>query len=350
MKNKRIAGLDIIRSIAIFTVIAVHYLFNTNFYNMKLHGGGMIILSGMRHFLMICVPLFLLLTGYLNSKKEPTKEYYLGITKVLKSYIFISIICIFARAYIFKESHSIYYWIESIFSFRANGYSWYIEMFIGLYIIIPYLNILYKSLEIKKKKSYLIFVLITITIVPSILNGTLILGERVRLLPDWWVEFYPITYYFIGAYLKEYQPKLSTIKNIIYIGLTLLIQTSIYYLINEHRLFYKDYLGRYHSIFALILSVLVFLLFYQRDIKNKFFNKLTGTISVCSLDMYLLSYIIDIKVYQYIKPLTTNPKEHLIYMIPTIIFIFICAFILAYIKKILFDWVERNHHEKKLHN
>ena len=74
---KRITGLDIVRAVAILFVISVHFLLNTNFYQMPQKDGyGMIVLSFLRHLLLICVPLFIILTGYLNRNKEPNKEYY----------------------------------------------------------------------------------------------------------------------------------------------------------------------------------------------------------------------------------------------------------------------------------
>lgn len=104
---KRVAELDIIRALAAIFVVSVHYLLNTNFYSMNLSGKGMIILTFLRNFLLTCVPLFLLATGYLNRNKEPNKEYYKGIIKVIISYVFICIICIIFRKFYFGEEKKI---------------------------------------------------------------------------------------------------------------------------------------------------------------------------------------------------------------------------------------------------
>ena len=32
--------------------------------------------------------------------------------------------------------------------------------------------------------------------------------EYQRILPQWWRTLYPITYYFVGAYIGEFRPKL----------------------------------------------------------------------------------------------------------------------------------------------
>lgn len=342
MKNTRIAGLDIIKALAAFFVVSVHFLFNTRFYEMKLSGYGMIILTAVRHFLLTCVPLFLLATGYLNRNKEPNKEYYKGIIKVIISYVFICIICIIFRKFYFGEEKRLLAWIASIFNFSANGYSWYIEMYLGLFLLIPYLNILYKSLETKKRKTGLIITFIALTSLPTIINGIKLLDHRLFMLPDWWTATYPITYYFIGCYIAEFKPKLTTFKNIAYILLILLIHTSVYWAINEGGRFYKPYLGKYQNILTLMLAVLIFILLYNKDIKNNFLKKIIVLISTCSLDIYLFSYLIDMKVYGIVKPLTKTPKDHVLIMIPTVIIVFVLSFLLAQLKNIIFDLIQKN--------
>lgn len=341
MKNTRIAGLDIIKALAAFFVVSVHFLMNTKFYEMKLSGYGMIILTAVRHFLLTCVPLFLLATGYLNRNKEPNKEYYKGIIKVLISYVFICILCIIFRKFYFGEEKRLLAWAASIFNFSANGYSWYIEMYLGLFLLIPYLNILYKSLETKNRKAGLIFTFIALTALPSITNGIKVLDHRLFVLPDWWIAMYPITYYLMGCYIAEYKPKISTLKNIVYILLILLIHTSVYWVINEGGRFYKPFLGKYQNILTMMLAVLIFILFYDKDIKNKVIKKIIVLISTCSLDIYLFSYIIDLKIYSIIKPLLETPKDHVLMMAPTVIIVFVLSFILAQLKNIIFDFIQK---------
>ena len=73
---KRNLNLDLVRCVAIFFVISVHFLLNTSFYSTVVNGKKMFLLVVLRVIFMSCVPLFMILTGYLMNKKEPTKEYY----------------------------------------------------------------------------------------------------------------------------------------------------------------------------------------------------------------------------------------------------------------------------------
>ena len=82
-KNKKIIGLDIIRVIAVISVLCVHFFLNTKYYQTSINGIGMKLQYIVRNIFMICVPLFIILTGYLNKKKEYNKEFFKGLIEVL---------------------------------------------------------------------------------------------------------------------------------------------------------------------------------------------------------------------------------------------------------------------------
>ena len=89
---------------------------------------------------MICVPLFLLLTGYLMKNKELSIKYYKGIGNTLFVYVLASIACVlFKNIYYPNEHHNL---LLSILNFTGANYAWYIEMYIGLFFIIPFLNLI----------------------------------------------------------------------------------------------------------------------------------------------------------------------------------------------------------------
>ncbi len=224
LHKKRNINIDLIRCCAIFTVISVHFFRNSGFYAEPLIGWRMLLMTFMRTTFMICVPLFLLITGYLMNSKELNVKYYHGIIHTLQIYIVSTILCILFERYYLHNNLSIKYAVFSIFG-GDIAYSWYVEMYIGLFLLIPFLNILYHGLETQKRKQFLIITLLFCTACPSLLNifdlfnsdfwiRPSVSSTYVTLLPDWWTMLYPITYYYIGAYIKEYDIKLSTRKTI----------------------------------------------------------------------------------------------------------------------------------------
>lgn len=140
--GKRVLKLDIIRIFALFCVICVHFLLNSGFYDTEVSGIKMYCLILSRSLFIICVPLFLILTGYLMNRKTISKKYYRGISRTLIIYIICSIIySIFLKFYL-KEEMTIKIFIERLLNFTGTEYAWYIEMYIGLFLLIPFLNII----------------------------------------------------------------------------------------------------------------------------------------------------------------------------------------------------------------
>ena len=60
--------------------------------------------------------------------------------------------------------------IFGVFGFSSAPYAWYVEMYIGLFLLIPFLNGAYHSLTSKGQKRALICTMIVIAALPNILN------------------------------------------------------------------------------------------------------------------------------------------------------------------------------------
>lgn len=333
---KRILGLDLVRFFAILFVPSVHFFLNNGFYENKINGPGYMISLFFLFLYYIGVPLFLLLTGYLKRKKVLTKDYYKSIIRILVSYLFISFICSVVRKYFLHDDIRILRTIINIFNFKACDYSWYIEMYIGLFLFIPFLNTLYNNLNTKKNKQYLILTLIGVCSLSPVINYIRIDGVYLDVIPDWWGNLYPFIYYFIGCYIGEYKVKVDK-KRLIALGFSILFfyAYAVYYY-NHNQYFSYTFLWNHYSIFTISLAVVFFLLLYDVDIKSKFINKFVTSVSLLSLDIYLFSYLVDRFTYQYLNNYLKSPIEYLKYMIPIILFVFILSYILAFIKSLLF--------------
>lgn len=324
MKNRNI-NLDLIRTFAVFSVIAVHFFLNSGFYDVEIYGRKMIIMSTIRNFFMICVPLFLLLTGYLMGDKKPTKKYFLNISKVLYVYVFASIFCIAYNSVFLGYNFSIKNTIGTILNFTGAKYSWYINMYIGLYFLIPYLNLIYQNMKQKKEKQKFIMILVFTILMPSMCN------LKYQLLPNWWTGIYPIVYYFIGLYIKEYGLAIKKWICFIYIfALTLLLE-SISFIYSYETLFHWGIYNYYNSILVMIIAVLVFQFILKIDLNStpKSLKKIIMKISDASLGMYLLSYIFDNIYYNILNSNILNVTDRFIYMPLLVIIVFLSSFILS---------------------
>lgn len=63
-KATRALGLDLIRIIAFLSVISVHFFLHNDFYNLNPNNIFVYVATCFRNLFMICIPLFLMLSGY----------------------------------------------------------------------------------------------------------------------------------------------------------------------------------------------------------------------------------------------------------------------------------------------
>jgi len=287
-------GLDIVRCVAILFVIAGHFFLNTPFRDAMFSGPSMFLQGVGQTLFLVNVPLFLILTGYLNLNKTVSRGYYKGMLAVLTSYVAISLITIAVREYYFGEHLSPVQWILKITDFSAINYAWYIEMWIGLFLLTPFLNILWKNIASRRHKLILIATLYLLCALPDCFNR-----YGVRLVPGYWEAIYPCAFFFIGAYIREYQPSPSKLKLLLFITLCCLINPVF------NAVFVKNHtmvhlIGDGNGVIGMPLSAAVFLLLYNVKVSKQWLRKTFASISRRSLDMYLASYMFDLIVYAWL--------------------------------------------------
>lgn len=340
VKRKRELGIDVIKVVALLSVISVHFFSYIGFYDQPIYGKGMLILTTIRNFFMICVPLFLLATGYLMNRKKFDKKYYKGIVRVLYVYVIVSIICIIYSK-IKGDQSSIWHMVLSIFSFSAAGYSWYVEMYIGLFLIIPFLNLIYNNLENKKDKMILIFTMLFLTAIPDVINiynfenlnfwkNPAGIGSNL-LLPKYWTSLYPISYYFIGAFISEYKPKMNKKLNLLLIIVTTIFIGIFNFWYSFGKSFVWGSYQNYSSLFVVILSCLCFNLLINIDYSgwNNKIKKIIEIASSATLGAYLISEVFDKIIYSKLNESIVELKYKVIFYVIIVPVIFILSVLIS---------------------
>ena len=294
---QRICGLDLIRVCAIFFVIAGHFFtLNTSFKNVPFTGFSMFVQGIMNSVFMVGVPLFIMLTGYLNINKQPTKKYYKGMIRVLVAYIIFSIVTIAFRKLYLGENLSITQWILKIFNYSAIPYAWYIEMWIGLALLTPFLNYLWKAIPTIKEKLLLIASLFIMTSLPDLCNR-----YGMYIFPAYFAKAsYPLMFYFIGTFIREYQPIIKTRVGLFtLLAISLTMPTANILIFNGADI--VEITGGPGGVFYTWIAIAIFLMLYRRDIKFKPVKQWITHCSMVSLEMYLCCYIFDQLYYPYFK-------------------------------------------------
>lgn len=338
--SQRICGLDLIRVCAIFFVIAGHFFsLNTSFKNVPFTGISMFIQGVMHSVFMVGVPLFIMLTGYLNINKQPTKKYYKGMIRVLMAYVIFSILTIAFRKFYLGENLSLVQWGVKIFNYSAIPYAWYIEMWIGLALLTPFLNYLWKSIPSLKEKLLLIVSLFVMTSLPDLCNR-----YGMYVFPAYFAKAtYPLMFYFIGTFIREYQPIIKT-----KIGLFVIFTTSSITPLANLLIFNRggvdivEIAGGPGGVFYTWIAVAIFLMLYRRDIQTKLIKKWITNCSMVSLEMYLCCYIFDQLYYPYFKEyFYESQSQFLSWFFVIVPLCFISSYLVATVYNSLKDLIQK---------
>ena len=266
----------------------------------------MLLLVTIRQFLMICVPLFMVLTGYLMSRKELSRGYYKKIGHTIAIYLLASLACLLYRNLFTSKPLNLYESISGFFSFSAAPYGWYIEMYIGLFLLIPFLNLIWRNLKNKRQQLALIGTLVFLSSLPSIFNVVNFQGfftaekilnptKGLQLLPDYWGSLYPFMYYFIGCFIREHRPKLKTRTNLIYLIIASAASGIFVFKALHHQAFVSSSLNGHSNPFVAVLTTLVFLFFINLNYSRvpAKVNRTLAYLSSLCLGAYLVSWIFD---------------------------------------------------------
>lgn len=332
--KKRELNIDLLRCIAVISILSVHFFLNSGFYKLDIMGKRLFAMTTLRTSFMVCVPLFLIITGYLMNKKTMNRKYYIGICYTLGTYLIISLFCCLFKVLFLHEKLVIKDIIVNILKFKGAPYAWYIEMYVGLYILIPFLNILYQNIGDKKKKQLLLVSIGAIVTLPTLIN----MYRGIQIIPDWWINIWPLLYYFVGCYIKEYDIKISIKTNVIALIAIILVSGGVnFYLSHNNHFLWKNY-NRWYGWQNVCSSILLFILIKNLNLSKipNFLNKIITFIAKISLGIYLSSWILDSILYERLKLLIPNVVKRMDYFIVIVPLVFVGSALLSILSEVIY--------------
>ncbi len=342
MRTARNPALDLVRCVALFGVIFTHFLLHSGFYDEMVQGNVMYLMTLLRSASFMCVPLFILLSGYLMSEKTLSVQYFKNIEKTIVIYLLASLFCGSISAgyniLILREDPGVFERIMGLFDFSTAPYAWYVEMYIGLYFLIPFLNILWHGLPGKKEKQLLLCVLLCMTALPRVINifrfdtlswwiSPAAVNVYHKLIPSWWTDLYPLTYYFLGCYLREYPLTLPVKKKLLIYCLSILVIGSFNFYRCLGSTFYWGPWQEWGSLFNVIQSVLLFDLLAQMDLSGISLKKKVwlARMSDCCFGAYLVSWVFDTVFYLLLGKAVPTVSHRFPFLLVTVPAIFLCS-------------------------
>lgn len=281
---------------------------------------------------MICVPLFMILTGYLMNKKAYSLKYYLNLSKVVFVYLCSCLACLLYKRIFLNQSLNFYDVLKGIFDFTLSPYSWYVNMYIGLYLIIPFLNKLYDNLRENTDKKIFVFTLVFLVSMPSLFS---VFNLNVL---NWWQGIFPLMYYFIGSYLHDNEIRLSNSVLILMILLSVTAFGGLNFYLSYGKKFVWSSCNDWGGFENLLDSVLIFVFCLKLNLKRLpvFLKKVIILFSKISLGIYLYSWIFDQYFYSKfgnVADLYKRPK----YYFCIVPIVFVCSSIFAWLTNVCYE-------------
>ena len=182
--TQRDIGLDLTRILAFLAVPSVHFFLNSTYYDTAIVGPRMALMTVMRTAFMVCVPLYMLLSGYLSAEKHiPLTRpgllgYYKKLLPIFLTYALSTGVILLYRALWLGEEQTILSAVKNLLSFQQ--YSWYMNMYFGLLLLTPFLNALWQSLATPAARRALLAVLLVLTVLPADFVGQWEFDRSVR--------------------------------------------------------------------------------------------------------------------------------------------------------------------------
>ena len=350
--QSRNTAMDIIRIVAAFTVLSVHFFLHNGFYSQTVEGVPMYIMVLMRTLFSVCVPLFMILTGYLMSHKTLSRKYYSGISKTLIIFVLATLACMIFKTIHDNEHFTLKSFVLGTLDFTGANYSWYIEMYIGLFLLIPFLNLAYNKLKNKRQKQVLVLTLVFLTIIPTVFNifnfdnpawwsDPKTSDTFAKLIPSWWMGIYPITYYFTGCYIREYGIKLKTRSTLVLFLLAILIFGTFNYYRSYGTTFKSGTYVYWYGFEPYVLSVLLFVMLSR--IKTENMNEkvkfVLWKVSDLALGIYLISYIFDMLVYPVLNAKINPMTDRLPFYFVAVPIVFVCSMLASAIMNVVAKYI-----------
>lgn len=278
-------GLDLLRITAMGMAFILHFYYENGFYYQPVSSASMIFHVALRDICFCCVPLFLMITGYLKCGQEWKKGYYRSLGPVMISWLIISLLCGTFRVLFEHQQWTLKDWFTQLTGFEMTSYSWYLNMYFGLFLLSPFINLVWNKLETREKRQRLLALLMLITFCATTVNAV------IKTLPDYWTGLWPFAYYLLGCYIKTYRPTLQ-----IRLGIPVMIGTAgIYAVLNMitggRAGFTKGYGPSYGNILGMGLTVLVFCTLYQSDCRLEKIRSTVKKLAPLALNMILASRI-----------------------------------------------------------
>lgn len=161
---KRNSTYDLMKIISMFLIVLCHVINHGNVLPNIDNPTLKLIVQLIFLFTLVHVNSFVLVTGYYQS----TSTFKMSkVWSLINSSMFYKIVIMFIFGVILKDNLEALFIFKELSPFNLNEY-WFIQVYIYLYVLSPFINILIKSMTQKQHKSLLLVLTFMCSILPYI--------------------------------------------------------------------------------------------------------------------------------------------------------------------------------------
>ena len=303
---KRESGADLFRILGLLFVNGVHACLYNGFYSAPQHGFAIWAADSFRWLFYGCNAMFILLTGYLKAHKPWNKRYYKGLAAVLIGYVLTCLISYPVRYFLLGEKDSIWIWAERFVTF--SNYAWYVEMYIGLILISPLINLALQRIESPRK----LLLIAASCVFVSLLHS----ATAVDLAPNYWSAFYPVTLYVLGGVIRKLKPRFPAWLCLMVAALTAM-GLGVASVCTATKGFSSGFTQGYGGFWITIMVCALFLGVYRLQTGEKT-AKVLSWLSGGVFEGYILSRLLDVWIYDTVPQWHSPEKYWLIFLCITL--------------------------------
>lgn len=325
---EREVGVDLFRLLGLLFVNGLHAFLYNGFYYEPQVGVAIWVADSFRWLFFGCNGMFMLLTGYLKTIRPWNRKYYRGLLAVLVGYVLTCVISYPIRYFLLGEKDGFMVWVERFYTF--SNYSWYVEMYIGLILLSPIINLALDSMQTSKQIWLLTGSVVLVTTLPTI--------TPLKLLPDWWTGLYPLGYYMIGAAIRRTKPKIPAAAGLLGaalcaagMGLASLLTT------NGEKFSTGFAQGGYGGFWTTLMVTCLFIGVYRFRA-----GKRTGKVlSFCAAGVfegYILSRLLDVWIYKTVK-FWHSPESYILIFLCITIPVFLVSMLAGRLVHSVSAWI-----------
>lgn len=304
--RSRESGADLFRILGLLFVNTLHACLYNGFYYEAQEGVAMWLANSARWLVYGCNAMFMLLTGYLKSTSPWNKRYYRSLVGVLVGYVLTCIISYPIRYFCLGERDGLNVWLTRFGTF--SNYAWYVEMYIGLFLFSPLVNLALDQIGDGRKMWMLTAGLLLITVGHS--------ASSINLLPDYSGSMYPLALYALGAVIRRTKPNLPA-----WIGLLSAVLTAMglgaVTLKTADNGFSSGFAQGYGGFWVVLMVTMLFLGVYRLRAGEKT-GRILAWLSGGVFEGYILSRLLDVWIYGTVKQWHSPAFYPLIFLCVTI--------------------------------